>query len=310
MIVKKRPLRKISWGAIFAGVIVSLVVQLILSLLGLAIGLGSINPMTQQDPFAGIGTPALVWWVASMLIALFVGGLAAGRLSGLVVAFDRVLHGFLTFSVYSIVSFFLITTAVGGIISGVGSVVGKTLSYTGQDREVRSQASRIADEFQQRAGAGALQDSIRANEPQIRRTGQDVAETASKVSLFAFFGLVLGAAAASAGSGVGRPKKESEVEYDDSDIAEREARDDDEYDVNRRRTVSDRELMDMELRERERRERERERAFRNRNTPDRDVDRDIRNRDNPDRDIRDRDIRDRDIRDRNRDDYIDPEDRV
>lgn len=223
MIIKRRPLRRISWGSIFAGVIVALVVQLLLSLLGLAIGLGSINPMTETDPFSGLGTGALVWWVASMLIALFAGGLAAGRLSGLTVPFDRVLHGFLTFSVYSIVSFFMITTAVGGIISGVGSLVGKSLSYTGQDQNIRNRAENMAETFRQRAGGSSPEDTLRKYEPEIRSAGQDAASTASKVSLFAFIGLVLGAAAASAGSGVGRPKKEvtevdTEDTYDDTDI--------------------------------------------------------------------------------------------
>ncbi|MGE5499348.1 MAG: YrzE family protein [Syntrophothermus sp.] len=125
-------LKRISWGAVFAGVLIALVVQLILSLLGLGIGFGSIEPKTESNPFAGLATGALVWWVVSMLISLFVGGLTAGRLAGVPRSFDGVLHGLLSFSMFTLISFYLLTTAVGGIISGVGSIVGETLSLAGK----------------------------------------------------------------------------------------------------------------------------------------------------------------------------------
>ncbi|HEX2866006.1 MAG TPA: hypothetical protein VHO03_03140 [Ignavibacteriales bacterium] len=125
-------LKRISWGAVIAGVVVALVVQLILSLLGLGIGFGSIEPLKQSNPFSGLGTGALIWWVVSMLIALFLGGMVSSRLAGVPRAFDSVLHGVLTFSVFTLVSFYLLTTAIGSVISGVGGVVGKTLSMAGQ----------------------------------------------------------------------------------------------------------------------------------------------------------------------------------
>lgn len=128
-------LKRISWGAVIAGVVVALVVQLILSLLGLGIGFGAIEPLQQSNPFAGLGTGALIWWVVSMLIALFLGGMVSSRLAGVPRASDSVLHGVLTFSVFTLVSFYLLTTAIGSVISGVGSVVGKTLSLAGQGVE-------------------------------------------------------------------------------------------------------------------------------------------------------------------------------
>jgi hypothetical protein len=132
MIVKRGPFKRIFWGAVFAGVVIALVVQLLLSLMGLGIGFGSINPIVEAYPFEGLGTGALIWWALSMIIALFLGGLAAGKLSGIQSTFDRALHGVLSFSVYAMVTIYLLTTAVGGIISGVGSVVGQTLSLAGQ----------------------------------------------------------------------------------------------------------------------------------------------------------------------------------
>jgi hypothetical protein len=172
MIVKRGPFKRIFWGAVFAGVVIALVVQLLLSLLGLGIGFGSINPMVEAYPFEGLGTGALIWWAVSMIIALFVGGLAAGKLSGLRNQVDRVMHGVLSFSVYAIVTIWMLTTAVGTIISGVGSVVGQTLSLAGQGiGAVAPQAiALIEQEMEER---GIDMETIRQEAEQIlRETGK------------------------------------------------------------------------------------------------------------------------------------------
>ena len=62
----------VSWGAIFAGAVVVLVVQLMLAMMGLGIGLYAMNP--PEGPTAGLGIGALIWWVISANIALFLGG--------------------------------------------------------------------------------------------------------------------------------------------------------------------------------------------------------------------------------------------
>ncbi|MFD3000778.1 hypothetical protein ACFS7Z_10430 [Pontibacter toksunensis] len=141
-------IKRISWGAVFAGLVVALVVQLSLSLLGLGIGIGSIDPATEQNPASGLGTGALIWWIVSMLLSLFVGGWVAGRLAGMPTSFDSILHGILTWSLFTLLSFYLLTTAVGRIVSGVGSVVGSTLSLAGQG--VAAVAPQAADAIQSR----------------------------------------------------------------------------------------------------------------------------------------------------------------
>ncbi|SFU80637.1 hypothetical protein [Pontibacter akesuensis] len=125
-------IKRISWGAVFGGLVVAMVLQLTLSLLGLGIGFGSIDPAQEQNPMAGLGTGTLIWWIVSMLLSLFAGGWVAGRLAGMPTAFDSILHGILTWSLFTLLTFYLLTTAIGSIISGVGSVVGRTLSMAGQ----------------------------------------------------------------------------------------------------------------------------------------------------------------------------------
>lgn len=124
--------RRISWGAVFAGLVVALVVQFILSLLGVGIGFGAMDPLQEQNPFSGLGTGALIWWVVSILISLFTGGYVAGRLAGMPRTPDSILHGLLTFSMFTIISTYIITTSVGAVLGGVGGLVGQTLSMAGE----------------------------------------------------------------------------------------------------------------------------------------------------------------------------------
>ncbi len=138
--------KRISWGAVFGGLVVAMVVQLALSLLGFGIGVGTIDPAEEQNPMSGLGTGALIWWIVSMLLSLFAGGWVAGRLAGMPTTFDSILHGILTWSLFTLLSFYLLTTAVGRVISGVGGVVGQTLSLAG--RGVAAAAPQAADALQ------------------------------------------------------------------------------------------------------------------------------------------------------------------
>lgn len=125
-------LKRTSWAAIIAGVIVTLVVQLVLSLLGLAIGLGTINPLTERNPVAGLGVGSSIWFAVSTLIALYLGGWVAGHLAGMPRKIDSGLHGVLTWGIATLLTFYFMTTAVGGLVSGTASVLGKGLNLAGQ----------------------------------------------------------------------------------------------------------------------------------------------------------------------------------
>src|SRR6059058_5635247 len=74
-----RAYARISWGAIFAGAVVALAVQLVLTLIGGAIGLATLSPATGQSPSGtALGLGAAIWLVISSLISLFVAGYVAG----------------------------------------------------------------------------------------------------------------------------------------------------------------------------------------------------------------------------------------
>ena len=125
------PKKGVSWRAIFAGTFTVLSILLILNLIGLAIGLSTIEPTEEANPLSGIGTGALIWWIVSNLIALFAGGFVAARVGVSLTDISGVVQGIMTWALYTLISVWLLTTIVGTIISGVGSAVGGVISATG-----------------------------------------------------------------------------------------------------------------------------------------------------------------------------------
>lgn len=126
------PKKGISWRAIFAGVVAILSVMLLLNLIGLAIGFGTIEPTEESNPLGGLGTGALIWWIVSCLVALFIGGYVAARVG---VSFSNksgIIQGVMVWALYTFISAWLLTSAVGSIISGVGNVIGSAVSSAGQ----------------------------------------------------------------------------------------------------------------------------------------------------------------------------------
>ncbi len=122
---------RISWGAILAGVVMALVSQLAFSLLGLGIGASAANPYA-DNPVGGLGTGAAIWTLLSVLISLFTGGYVAGRLAGMPRAQDAMLHGLVTFGLTSLLGFYLLTSGIGRVIGGAGSLVSSVVSSAGQ----------------------------------------------------------------------------------------------------------------------------------------------------------------------------------
>jgi hypothetical protein len=124
--------RRISWAAIFGGVILVVAIQLLLSLLGAGIGLGTVNVNAGTTPNASsLGIGAGVWWVVSSCLALFFGGYIAAWLAGIEIRFDGWLHGLLTWGITTVLTIYLLTSALGSIIGGGFSMMGSAASATG-----------------------------------------------------------------------------------------------------------------------------------------------------------------------------------
>lgn len=181
--------RRISWGAVVAGVVVVLVVQMLLMLLGIAIGAATIDPATADTPQAAtLGTGGAVWWLGSTAIAVFAGAWVAARLAAVPSRLDGGLHGVVTWAAATLIGIYLLSTAIGGLVGGAFGALGSAAQAVGQGTqslastamqvlpdEIRGQAEQLfqrapaaagevqqqAQQAQQAAGGGNLVDAVR-----------------------------------------------------------------------------------------------------------------------------------------------------
>lgn len=124
-------LQRISWSAVFAGVLVAIVSQILLTLLGLGIGLSTVDPQTEQNPTAGLGTGSAIWYIVTSLLSLFLGGWIAGRLASAPRLFDGMIHGVLTWCLATLLTIYFLTTTLGSLIGGASRLVGSLVRTAG-----------------------------------------------------------------------------------------------------------------------------------------------------------------------------------
>ena len=140
--VGKTPTR-LSWGSIFAGVVIAVAVQLVLGILGTGIGLTMVDPVEGTTPGAtGFGIGAGLYWLVTTVIALGAGGYAAARVAGVPERFDALVHGLVVWGVTLILTLYLLTSAVGGIIGGAFRTVGAVAGAAGSS--VAAAAPKVA----------------------------------------------------------------------------------------------------------------------------------------------------------------------
>ena len=125
-------INQISWGAVFAGVVVSLAVQLILNMLGVGVGASTIDPLAGENPSVkGFSIGAGLWWTVSGIIAAFAGGHVAGRLAGKPRESTTSWHGLVAWAMATLVVFYLLTTALGGLVGGAYRTVAGAMGGDG-----------------------------------------------------------------------------------------------------------------------------------------------------------------------------------
>jgi hypothetical protein len=126
-------INRVSWGAVLAGVVVALVVQLILNLLGLGLGASALNPTGGDSPSAAtFSIGAGIWWALSGIIAAVAGGYTAGHLAGQPQESTGAWHGLISWALTTLIVFYLLTTTIGGIVGGAFRTLSSVASGTAQ----------------------------------------------------------------------------------------------------------------------------------------------------------------------------------
>lgn len=123
------------WSAVFGGVLSSVGVGILLSLLGFGLALFKAD----TDTLAMLGTGTVVWIVVSGLIAMFTCGWVASYCAKTCCLLRGSLHGLLAWALATVLGLAVINSGVGMLVSGAGQLIGKTLSVAGNSLSVEAQ---------------------------------------------------------------------------------------------------------------------------------------------------------------------------
>lgn len=118
--------RKVSWGAVIAGALTALAAMITLGLLGLGVGLWSVEPGGEPDTLGGMTAGTVIWSVLTMLLSLFAGGYVASRMSATYDKQSSVFHGLLVWSLATVGLIWLAASATQALfktaVGAVGSI--------------------------------------------------------------------------------------------------------------------------------------------------------------------------------------------
>ncbi|MET0936036.1 MAG: hypothetical protein ABWX83_08600 [Luteibacter sp.] len=159
--------KRISWGSIFAGAIIAVVIQLVLSLIGAGIGFSVADPMQHDTPdAASYGYGAAIWWGVSSVVALFAGGWVAGHLAGSPGRTDAMLHGLVTWGLAALVGAYLVASTIASVAKGGATAVGTTVAAAGSG--IAAAAGPLTDEAKKQLQAnGITMDSLKGQAQQL-----------------------------------------------------------------------------------------------------------------------------------------------
>jgi hypothetical protein len=170
---------QVRWGPIVAGLVTALSTQLVLSALGVAIGMSSIGGSgAPRSEAGGVGMNIGIWSIISLLISLFVGGWITARTAGRMSRNAALLNGAILWASTLALSAWLLSSGVTGAF-GLAA----------------SNASSLINQAQQTPTTPS---------PDITaQQARDLAGNAAKVSWSFVMGSLLGLAAALVGSAAG-----------------------------------------------------------------------------------------------------------
>lgn len=174
-----------SWSSVLAGVVAALIVHVLLVMLGLGIGLLSVDTSTVANSPVGVSWGAFLYWAISGIIAAFVGGWIAGTVSP---AGTGGAHGLAAWALATLI-------VVGAATLGVGSTASIANNLVGPIASV----ARLNDLTRDETRRGTVGQSQTTNQGEIEAARRAVAGG----MLGSFIALLIGAAAAYLGGIVG-----------------------------------------------------------------------------------------------------------
>jgi hypothetical protein len=155
---------RVSWSAIFAGAITALAVYLLLSVLGVALGLSVSGTVGSTE----LGVGAAIWAVITTLLALFLGGWITSQCTVGENRMEAVIYGVI---LWGLVFAILLWLMASGVRLGFNAVIGLASATPGAVRT----ADRLTEEDLRAAGFTQGQiDNFKEQFHQLRARVQEL----------------------------------------------------------------------------------------------------------------------------------------
>lgn len=173
---------RVRWGPIFAGIVISIATQLILSALGAAIGLGA---GTAGSNGGNVAVAVGIWATLCLLISLFIGSWVMGHTCGPINNKTALLNGAILWATTLAISSWLLASGISGTFGAVAANSGEILNQV------------------QEPGGVDLPNRVPTVDPAQAR---NLAANAAKTTWSFLIGSLLGLAASLLGVSVGARK--------------------------------------------------------------------------------------------------------
>jgi hypothetical protein len=171
-------------------VILSLIVYLIMSVLGTAIGASLLAPMSQPNPGRVFGFGSGVWVIVTTVLAVFVGSYFAGRCAPVL----GWLHGLLAWAVMTLLLLYGMTSFIGGAVSVAGNVAAATANVgASASNQPGSSADSARQQAQAALDAGASAVTSADAQQDAMQSAQTAARGIARATWYSFAALVVGA---------------------------------------------------------------------------------------------------------------------
>jgi hypothetical protein len=202
----------VSWAAIIAGAFAAAALSLALLALGTGIGLSETSPwMSGSASATRVGWTAIIWLVATQLIASSVGGYLAGRLRTRwvhvhthEVYFRDTAHGFLVWAVSLVITAGLLTS-VSSVLSG-GAV---RTTFPTADATYQERSSSVLPTG--RIDTPAHAESDNNGDAHALQAADDVRKAFAHSMYWTFVALLIGAFCASLAATIGGRERDRVV---------------------------------------------------------------------------------------------------
>ena len=129
--------RRVSWGGVFGGVLVALGFLLLMTALGVAVGISAARP--GESDAGTLGTGAGIWGGVSLLLALALGGWVSTRIGAIFDGTTGFFEGVLVWVVSVLMMLYFASSGIGMLAGGAFNLVGGAAQALGS--VVRSSVS-------------------------------------------------------------------------------------------------------------------------------------------------------------------------